>query len=168
MPPLRTRNPHAATSAPMTIENSSFSAARSAESSIISVLAALLISPPWIALPMARAPSAPKKAKQRARGMKRGPSPFLMVYIGPPNQTPPSPRSRKRRASVTSAYFVAMPSAALSQSQNNAPGPPRDIASATPAMFPVPTVPASAAQRACIGVMPSADCASLRKAPPRT
>ena len=36
--------------------------------------------------------------------------------------------------------LVAIPTRALIHIQNNAPGPPRDIATATPAILPIPTV----------------------------
>ena len=36
--------------------------------------------------------------------------------------------------------LVAIPTIALIHIQNNAPGPPRDMATATPAIFPIPTV----------------------------
>ena len=44
--------------------------------------------------------------------------------------------------------FVAIPTKALIHIQNNAPGPPNDIATATPAMFPIPTVLDKAVERA--------------------
>ena len=133
-----------ATRTPAESANRRRSAGRPGSSSIESVRAAPAISAPCTALPMPKAASVPNRAKMRARGMKRLPRPFLMVYIGPPSHCPSAPRSRKRTASVTSANFVAMPSMAVSQSQKSVPGPPRAIARATPAMFPVPTVPASA------------------------
>ena len=117
---------------------------------------------------MQSAASVPARAKARARGIQRGPRPFLMEYIGPPSHSPPGPRSRKRRARATSAYLVPMPSRAEAQSQKSAPGPPRQTARATPAMLPVPTVPASAAQRACRGVTaPSARLPRDLNRPPR-
>ena len=36
--------------------------------------------------------------------------------------------------------FVAIPTIALIHIQNNAPGPPKEIATATPAILPIPTV----------------------------
>ena len=42
--------------------------------------------------------------------------------------------------STASAYLVAMPTSAVHHIQKSAPGPPRKIAVATPAMLPVPTV----------------------------
>ena len=47
-------------------------------------------------------------------------------------------------ASAISAYLVAIPSTDDTHIQNTAPGPPANSAPVTPAMFPVPTVPANA------------------------
>ena len=51
-------------------------------------------------------------------------------------------------ARVTSVNFVAMPRNAVTHIQNRAPGPPRWMARATPAMFPIPTVADRAVVRA--------------------
>ena len=60
-------------------------------------------------------------------------------------------------ASTTSANFVPIPSSPETISQNSAPGPPIVIAVETPAMFPTPTVEASAVATAWKGVtVPSA------------
>ena len=74
-----------------------------------------------------------------------------MVYIGPPSCSFPRviwywP------ARVTSANLVAMPRKPDTHIQKTAPGPPRQIAPATPMIFPVPTVAARAVHRACRGV----------------
>ena len=47
-----------------------------------------------------------------------------------------------------SANFVDMPSTPAATSQNVAPGPPVEMATATPAMLPMPTVPDTAVVRA--------------------
>lgn len=47
-----------------------------------------------------------------------------------------------------SAYLVEMPNTPVSQHQNTVPGPPNAIAVATPMMFPVPIVAASAVANA--------------------
>ena len=47
--------------------------------------------------------------------------------------------------------------------QNTAPGPPIAIAPATPAIFPVPTVPARAVQTAWKGVMEPSEASFLLK-----
>ena len=43
-------------------------------------------------------------------------------------------------ARKASAYLVAIPKSAVTHIQKIAPGPPKKIAVATPAIFPVPTV----------------------------
>ena len=59
-----------------------------------------------------------------------------------------------------SANFVHMPSRPEIQSQKIAPGPPRKIAVATPAMLPTPTVEARAVETAWKGL-------TLPSPPPR-
>ena len=49
---------------------------------------------------------------------------------------------------MRSANLVAIPSRAVTHIQNRAPGPPKWIANATPAMFPIPTVADSAVDSA--------------------
>ena len=49
---------------------------------------------------------------------------------------------------VASINAVEEPMTAVIHIQNTAPGPPMAIAPATPAIFPVPTVPANAVQTA--------------------
>ena len=73
-----------------------------------------------------------------------------------------------------SANLVHMPSTPDTQSQNNAPGPPMAMAVATPAIFPTPTVDASAVATAWNGETvpgPALFCVILpstsRKAKPR-
>jgi hypothetical protein len=56
-----------------------------------------------------------------------------------------------RTAQTASAYLVAMPKSAVIHIQNRAPGPPRAIAVATPAMLPVPMVAESEVIRALNG-----------------
>ena len=60
-----------------------------------------------------------------------------------------------------------MPSSAETHIQNSTPGPPAAIASATPAIFPVPTVPPSAVESAWSGETPppSAGRAKRRSVP---
>ena len=55
---------------------------------------------------------------------------------------------RKRTPMNASEYLAAMPKMAETHIQNTAPGPPRVMAVATPAMLPTPTVAASAVVRA--------------------
>ncbi len=64
--------------------------------------------------------------------------------MGPPVRSPFSFRVRYFTESTASAYFVPMPTSPDTQSQNTAPGPPIVTAPATPAMFPMPIVAASA------------------------
>ena len=61
-------------------------------------------------------------------------------------------------ASTASAYLVAMPTRAVHHIQNSAPGPPRKMAVATPAILPVPTVAESTVIRALKGVMSPSPC----------
>jgi len=74
--------------------------------------------------------------------------------MGPPETVPSqacpwvSSTTRYFCANVTSVNLVAMPSAAVTHIQNNAPGPPQWMAIATPAMFPIPTVADRAVVRA--------------------
>ena len=56
--------------------------------------------------------------------------------------------SRYLCESVTSTNLVVIPTIAVTNIQNNAAGPPRCIAKATPAIFPVPTVPDKAVVKA--------------------
>ena len=67
-----------------------------------------------------------------------------MAYIGPPAYSPAAFFSLYLTASTLSAYFVDSPNSALIHIQNSAPGPPETSAVATPTIFPVPMVAASA------------------------
>jgi len=53
-------------------------------------------------------------------------------------------RVRNRTPRKASEYLDAMPSTPVTHIQNRAPGPPIEMAVATPTMLPVPTVAASA------------------------
>ena len=64
---------------------------------------------------------------------------------------PLSSVSRYWMARAISAYLVHMPKKAETHIQNTAPGPPAKSAPVTPAMLPVPTVPASAVETAWKG-----------------
>ena len=61
--------------------------------------------------------------------------------MGPPLTEPSGLVWRYFTASVHSANLVLIPSRPAMMSQRVAPGPPSEIATATPAMFPIPTVP---------------------------
>ena len=71
-------------------------------------------------------------------------NPFFMVYIGPPDISPFSFTSRYLIASIHSLNFDVRPNAAEIHIQTSAPGPPDTMAVATPTIFPVPMVAASA------------------------
>ncbi len=105
---------------------------------------ALAIPLAWTMLPIPKPASPPKMAKAVPSHCQCFPSPFLMANIGPPACSPLSSTSRYFTATTTSAYFVAIPTKAVTHIQNSAPGPPTAIAVATPAMLPVPMVADSA------------------------
>ena len=97
-------------------------------------------------LPMPRAATAVKMQKSIANHFMFNPR--SSAYIGPPDISPLAFVTRYLIASNPSEYLVAMPSTPVSQHQNTAPGPPRDIAVATPMILPVPIVAANAVARA--------------------
>lgn len=99
-------------------------------------------------LPMPKPAKPPKSAKAVPSQCQCRPRPFLIAYIGPPACSPRSSTSRYFTATTTSAYFVAMPTKAVTHIQNSAPGPPTAMAVATPAMLPVPMVADSAVMSA--------------------
>ena len=98
----------------------------------------------WAALPTPKAAMMPKQLYRYARKCHRFCKPFRMMYMGPARPS----GSRNRTARTLSAYLTPIPRKALTHIQNTAPGPPRAMAPATPAMFPVPTVAASAVHNA--------------------
>ena len=71
---------------------------------------------------------------------------FFIVYIGPPDISPLAFTSLYLIASIHSLNFDVIPNAADNHIHTNAPGPPDTMA--TPTMFPVPIVAASAVVRA--------------------
>ncbi len=79
--------------------------------------------------------------------MKRKNPVAAMVYMGPPTVSPNSFLLRYVTDRVLSTSFVAIPMRLVTTIQNNAPGPPKAIAVATPTMFPVPMVAASSVVR---------------------
>ncbi len=110
----------------------------------------------------------PKDA-QTAKTAKHTPSvfpshlvlkPLSSVYIGPPAISPLSLVTRYLTASRDSAYFVERPKSAEIHIQTIAPGPPATMAVATPTMFPVPMVAASAVIRDWKGEMSPFDTSS--------
>ena len=94
----------------------------------------------WLACITQKQPIIPKNAKKMARGLSFGLTPSVIMYIGPPLTLPFSSRPRYMMARVPSKNLVAIPSRALTHIQKMAPGPPMQMAIATPAMFPIPTV----------------------------
>ena len=64
--------------------------------------------------------------------------------MGPPLWTPLASVLRNFIARAISEYLVHMPKKADTHIQNTAPGPPMKMAPVTPAILPVPTVPARA------------------------
>jgi len=70
--------------------------------------------------------------------------PRLMTYIGPPAKCPLCVLILYLMESTASAYLVAIPNTPVSHIHRTAPGPPRAMAVATPTIFPVPIVAASA------------------------
>lgn len=107
----------------------------------------------WVMFPTPSAAAAPKTLKAAASGRNRSPRPFLIVNMGPPTYSPFC-FSRKRTARAISQYLMPMPTAMDTHIHKSAPGPPMVRAMATPAMFPVPTVPASAVQTASKALVP--------------
>ena len=71
-----------------------------------------------------------------------------MKYIGPPETVPSGSMRLYLCAKVTSTNFVVIPKIAVIHIQKIAAGPPIHIARATPPIFPVPTVPDKAVDKA--------------------
>ena len=82
------------------------------------------------------------------KGRNLGPSPSCIKYITPPWTSPWSSFPRYMSAKVHVKNLVVIPMIAVSHIQKIAPGPPVWIATATPAMFPIPTVLANALDKA--------------------
>ena len=93
-------------------------------------------------LPMPKEASAVNRANSTASHFH--PRPRSSAYMGPPSMRPSSALTRYLMARSPSLYLVAMPKTPDSQHHSTAPGPPRATAVATPTMFPVPMVAASA------------------------
>ena len=72
----------------------------------------------------------------------------MITYIVPALTVPSGLISRYSDESVAVKNFVAIPKIAVTHIQNTAPGPPKYIAAATPAILPNPIVPESVAVRA--------------------
>ena len=98
----------------------------------------------WLACSTGRVPMRPNPANMYASQCQRFGKPSRITYMGPPRSVPALSRPRYITASVQVKNLVAMPTMAVIHIQKMAPGPPMTMASATPAMLPIPMVPASA------------------------
>ena len=108
-----------------------------------------------IELPVTRALNMVMTANSAARGQPnfRNFSRFSMTYMGPPIIVPSDRCSRYLCDRDISPNLMAIPKKAVIHIQNSAAGPPVKMATATPPMLPVPTVPESAEKRAWRGLM---------------
>src|SRR5262245_41216239 len=106
----------------------------------------------WLAWNIGRHPTRQQTLNRMASGFQYEGSASRMTYIGPPWISPAEsfPRYMTERALVKK--LVDMPTRAVTHIQNSAPGPPRAMATATPAMLPIPTVDASAVESASYGL----------------
>ena len=71
-----------------------------------------------------------------------------MTYIGPPWRILSESYPLYIIPNEHVKNLVAMPTIALTHIQNKDPGPPNEIATATPAIFPIPTVLDNAVDKA--------------------
>ena len=108
----------------------------------------LIIWDNWLAWKKVIHPNAPEILNINARGRNFSPRPFSIKYITPPCISPWSSLPRYIKANEQVKNFVLIPNIAVIHIQNIAPGPPEWIATATPAMFPIPTVLANALDNA--------------------
>ena len=101
---------------------------------------------PWVMFPMPKEARVVKRAKRKPRTIPNClfEKPFFMVYIGPPDRSPLLLTSRNLMASIHSENLVVSPKRAEIHIQTSAPGPPENMAVATPMMLPVPMVAARA------------------------
>ena len=102
----------------------------------------------WLTLKTGNAPINAHTLKNTASGFHDLPKPSIIKYIGPPCILPTLSLPLYITASVQVKNFVDIPIIALIHIQNMAPGPPIFIATATPAMFPIPIVEANAVDKA--------------------
>src|SRR5882672_1818438 len=93
---------------------------------------------------MGRHPIMQQRQKRTARGCHGFPNASRITYMGPPWITPFESLPRYMTDKALVKKFVDIPTKAVTHIQKSAPGPPRLIAAATPAIFPIPTVDASA------------------------
>ena len=109
-------------------------------------LTAVLMEFAWVMLPMPKEAMTAKRAKRKPIKMPAFLflKPFFIVNIGPPFISPFAFTSRNLKPSMHSENFVDRPKQAEIHIQTRAPGPPANIAVATPTIFPVPIVAARA------------------------
>ena len=98
----------------------------------------------WLTWNIGSVPHNAQNEKNTASGFQRFPRPYTMKYIGPPWISPRLSGPRYWIDSEQVKNLVAIPTKAQTHIQKIAPGPPVWIATATPAMFAIPIVPARA------------------------
>ena len=103
----------------------------------------------WVRLPIPKEASTVNRANRKPNVRPRDLffRPFFMVNIGPPAISPLAFTSRYLTASIHSANLLVRPKQAEIHIQTRAPGPPENMAVATPTMLPVPMVAANAVIR---------------------
>ena len=101
--------------------------------------------------------------KENSSAVPRLWRPCSMYSMGPPCHPPSGARRRYRMERSFSTHPVIIPRKADAHIQNTAPGPPKKIAVATPAMLPVPMVDARAVERAWIWLSPLPCSRRLRR-----
>ena len=92
--------------------------------------------------------------------------PLVRYRIGPPDIVPWLSVSRNRTPRKASEYFDAIPTRPVIHIHTNAPGPPTEIAVATPTILPTPTVAARAVVNAWYCVMSPSPPSSSRSSSP--
>ena len=141
IPPMMTRNSTVASTAPLTQVGMPNEALRP---DAMLLLCGMLPEPSVlriVAIAKNTASHLPKRRTRSPPRLRSSGKPRSMKYIGPPAMRPWSSFTRYLWEMVTSTNFVVMPTKAVAHIQNSAAGPPREMASATPPMLPVPTVP---------------------------
>ena len=83
-----------------------------------------------------------------ANGFQDLPRPSTIKYMGPPCNWPALSFPRNIIANDEVKNLVDIPTTALTHIQNKAPGPPIEIATATPAILPIPIVDDNAVDNA--------------------
>ena len=117
----------------------------------------------WAAFPTPKEAIRPNALYSTARYRRCCPRPPVIIYMRPPAGSPSS-SVRYRTDRVASAYLIPMANRPQTHIQKMEPGPPRQMAPATPMMFPVPTVAPRAVHSARKEEVPSSAC-GLRSIP---